>query len=66
MSRKFIIRNDYMENEKEQFFSPENSADSEATSSGENNIAYTRKLSLQTFSQDCQNLFLKTKKSIIF
>lgn len=35
-----------MENEKEQFFSLENSADSDETSSGENNIAYTRKLSL--------------------
>ena len=29
-----------MENEKEQFFSLENSADSDETSSGENNIAY--------------------------
>ena len=48
MSRKFIIRSDYMENEKEQFFSLENSADSDETSSGENNIAYTRKLSLDT------------------
>ena len=37
-----------MENEKEQFFSLENSADSDETSSGENNIAYTRKLSLDT------------------
>ena len=44
MSREFIIRSDYMENEKEQFFSLENSADSDETSSGENNIAYTRKL----------------------
>ena len=34
MSRKFIIRSDYMENEKEQFFSLENSADSDETSSG--------------------------------
>lgn len=38
MSRRFIIRNDYMENEKE------NSTKNEETSSGENSIAYTRKL----------------------
>lgn len=48
MSRKFIIRDDYMENEKEQLLSPENNVASEETSSGENSIAYTRKLSLDT------------------
>ena len=45
-SQRKLKRGDFMENEKEQFFSLENSADSDETSSGENNIAYTRKLSL--------------------
>ena len=48
MIRKFIIRDNYKKNEKNQFFSLKNSADSEETSSGEYNIAYTRKLSLDT------------------
>lgn len=48
MIRKFIIKDNYKKNEKNQFFSLKNSVDSEETSSGEYNIAYTRKLSLDT------------------
>lgn len=43
-----ILPDELEQYEKEQFFSLENSADSDETSSGENNIAYTRKLSLDT------------------
>lgn len=74
MTRQFIIRNNYIENEKKQFLK-NNNVSSEETSSGDNSITYTRKLSLDTdvfsglpevvFENEKVDQFLNILKNVI-